>query len=462
MASASPTLEVLKCPICMEYLTDLVTLDCGHNFCRGCITTYCEVWEDLGDLECPLCKARIKKGNFRPNWQLANVVEKIKCLSFYLGKEDLCARHQENLHLFCKEDKELICEGSPEHQSNTVLLVEEAAREFKDQLCSRLEVRRKERERILASQAGTEEESQDLLGQIEEKKTSTVAAFNQMHQFLEDQKTSLLSQLEELEKEIATRREEHVARLKEELSSLEDLIQQMEEKCQQPASELLQDIRRTLQRYEKKEASGNPVAFPPELTCRIREFYDVKQLLVGVMEQFPASEAKVTLDPDTAHPKLILSEDGKSVRWGHQHQDLPDNPERFDCWAFVLDCEGFTAGKHFWEVTVGGEGKWAVGVARQSVRRKGWFLLNPQEGVWAVGKWGGQYTVFSAPANTPLSLSQELKRIRVTLNCAGGQVAFSEADTGVHLYTYSGASFCGETLLPILQVSAEAHLSLSP
>ncbi|XP_066473106.1 tripartite motif-containing protein 10-like [Tiliqua scincoides] len=296
-ASASPTLEVeeeLKCPICMEYLTDLVTLDYCHNFCRGCITTYCEVWEDQGDLECPLCKARIKKGNFQPNWQLANVVEKIKCLSFYLGKEDLCVRHQENLHLFCKEDKELICEGSPEHQSNTVLLVEEAAREFKDQLCSRLEVLRKERERILASQAGTEEASRDLLGQIEEKKTSTVAAFNQMHQFLEDQKTSLLSQLEELEKEIATRREEHMARLKEELSSLEGLIQQMEEKCQQPASELLQDVRRPLQRYEKKEASGNPVAFPPELTCRIREFCDVKQLLVGVMEQFPGNPQETT------------------------------------------------------------------------------------------------------------------------------------------------------------------------
>lgn len=67
-----------------------------------------------------------------------------------------------------------------------------------------------------------------------------MAVFNQLHQFLEEQKTLRLRQLEELEKEIATRREEHMSRLKEELSSLEDLIQQMEEKCQQPASELLQ------------------------------------------------------------------------------------------------------------------------------------------------------------------------------------------------------------------------------
>ncbi|XP_066469223.1 tripartite motif-containing protein 10-like [Tiliqua scincoides] len=479
MASASPTLEVeeeLKCPICMEYLTDPVTLDCGHNFCRDCITTYCETWEDLGDLECPLCTARIKKGNFRPNWQLANVVEKIKCLSFYLGKEHLCLRHKEKLSLFCKEDQELVClfcERSPEHQSHKVLFLEEAAKECKDQLCSCLEVLRKERERILASKAGTEKESRDLLGQIEEKKTTTEAVFNQLHQFLEKQKTSLLSQLEELEKEIATRREEHMARLEEELSSLEGLIQQMEEKCQQPASELLQsgipvvrsvrsDIFLLHITYEKKEAFGNPVAFPPELTCRIGEFFDVKPLLEGVMEQFPASEAKVTLDPDTAHPQLILSEDHKSVIFGDELQTLPDNPERFDGWPFVLGRQGFTAGRHFWEVTVGGEGNWAVGVARKSVRRKVWYDLSSEEGIWALEKSGGQYSIFNAPHYPPLSLSQELQRIRVTLDCAGGQVAFSDADTGVHLYTHSGASICGETLLPFFQVLGLAHLSLPP
>ncbi|KAJ6651665.1 hypothetical protein lerEdw1_020741 [Lerista edwardsae] len=39
---------------------------------------------------------------------------------------------------------------------------------------------------------------------------------------------------------------------------------------------------------EKKEAFENPVAFPPELTCRIGEFYDAKSLLETVMNQFPA------------------------------------------------------------------------------------------------------------------------------------------------------------------------------
>ncbi|XP_066469230.1 tripartite motif-containing protein 10-like [Tiliqua scincoides] len=495
MAAASPSMDVkeeLKCSICLDFLTQPVSVDCGHNFCRGCISQYCETWEDLGedpgDLVCPLCKARIKKGNFRPNWQLANVAEKIKHLSLNLRKEDLCERHQEKLNLFCKEDQELVCVGcerSPEHQSHTFLLLEEAAKECKGQFCSYLEILRREKMRIQLNKLGTEKESEDLLGQIKEKKTRTVAAFNQLHQFLEEQKMFLLSQMELLEKEIEARRKEHMTRLMEDMSVVEFLIQQMEEKCQQSTSELLQDIR-TTQRYMVME-EFDPVAFSPELACRIRRLYDVKPLLEGVMKQFSAhlqtirgtpvchgtvvengcssdsgsSAANVTLDPDTAHPELILSEDRKSVRAKDKRQYLPDNPERFDFWPFVLGCEGFTGHRHFWDVTVGSEEPWAVGVTRKSVRRKGMFDVSPEEGIWAVMKWRGAYIIHNPPFNT-IPSSQELKRIRVMLNYDEGQVAFSDADTGVHLYTYSGASFCGETLLPFFHVSLQARLTLSP
>lgn len=171
--------------------------------------------------------------------------------------------------------------------------------------------------------------------------------------------------------------------------------------------------------------------------------------------------ADVILDPDTSQAWLILSDDHKSVRVGHKRQDLPDNPERFYYWFCVLGSEGFTEGRHFWEVTVGGEDEWAVGIARKSVRRKDRFAFSPEEGIWTVGKWNGQYRVFNPPDYTPLSLSQELRRIRVTLSCAEEQVSFSDPDTGVHLYTYSRASFHGETLLPFFWVDGEAHLRLS-
>lgn len=167
----------------------------------------------------------------------------------------------------------------------------------------------------------------------------------------------------------------------------------------------------------------------------------------------------MTLDPETAHPKLILSEDRKSVTWEKEQQDWPDNPERFDSWPIVLGCEKFTSGRYFWEIAVGSEEQWAVGVAQKSVRRKGKIEFTPEEGIWAVGKWGGKYRITSHLRYPPLALTQDLKRIRVTLNCPGGQVAFFDADSGAHLHTYSGAS--RDVLLPFFYVTGKAHLKLS-
>ncbi len=60
----------------------------------------------------------------------------------------------------------------------------------------------------------------------------------------------------------------------------------------------------------------------------------------------------VTLDPDTARPKLILSDDGKQVRQGDIWQKLPDNPKRYDPCISVLAKEGFSSGRFYFEVQV--------------------------------------------------------------------------------------------------------------
>uniref|UniRef100_A0A670I153 Uncharacterized protein n=1 Tax=Podarcis muralis TaxID=64176 RepID=A0A670I153_PODMU len=221
------------CPICLDFFKDPVTTTCGHDFCRGCLSRYSGV--------CPICKARMQRGNFRPNWQLANIVEKIKLLPPNKGEKDLCKKHEEKLHLFCKEDEELVCwvcERSPEHKSHTVVLKEEAAHEYKTIICHHLKHLRKEREQILDYEANMGKESNNLL--VKTEKRNTVEKFRQLHQFLEEEEKRLLNEIEEMEKEITRRREKHLAGLSEELSSLDSLIREMEEKSQQPVSELLQ------------------------------------------------------------------------------------------------------------------------------------------------------------------------------------------------------------------------------
>ncbi|XP_015276533.1 PREDICTED: butyrophilin subfamily 1 member A1-like, partial [Gekko japonicus] len=170
----------------------------------------------------------------------------------------------------------------------------------------------------------------------------------------------------------------------------------------------------------------------------------------------------VTLDPDTAHPHLAVSEDQKSVCRGTKYQDLPDNPERFDRHCMVLGCERFSLGRHRWEVTVGSEEGWAIGVARTSVNRKGKFTASPEGGIWALRTWKGAYKAFIPSLASPLPFSGELRRIRVCLDCAGGRVAFFDADTLAPLYTFSGISSSGKTLQPFFWVYEKGCLTVSP
>ncbi|XP_074927792.1 butyrophilin subfamily 2 member A2-like, partial [Chelonoidis abingdonii] len=173
--------------------------------------------------------------------------------------------------------------------------------------------------------------------------------------------------------------------------------------------------------------------------------------------------ANVTLDPDTAHPELFLSEDRKSVRWADTWQDLPDNdnPERFDIKGCVLGCEGFTSGRHYWEVEVGVGLLWAVGVARESVRRKGGISLSPEEGIWAVDQRQGQYQALTAPT-TRLLLSRAPSRIRVCLDCERGQVTFTDAGNEAPIFTFPPGSVPGERIRPWLWLGMESQLKLCP
>lgn len=147
----------------------------------------------------------------------------------------------------------------------------------------------------------------------------------------------------------------------------------------------------------------------------------------------------MTLDPKSAHPSLLLSEDGQSVSHGGVRQELPDYPERFDPYVFVLGSLRITAGRCYWEVEVGDQTEWDIGVCREAVKRKGKGPLSPQAGFWRM--WlrnGDQYKVLLSHPIT-LSVKQKPKRVGIYLDYKGGEVSFYNVTHQTHLYTYSGA-----------------------
>ncbi|XP_053147624.1 zinc finger protein RFP-like isoform X1 [Hemicordylus capensis] len=309
MAAPSPRKrfqEEATCTVCLDYFEDPVILDCGHNFCRACIA---KCWgESPRNASCPQCRESVQPTDLKPNRQLARVIEVAKELNVLLRQEaggwGVCERHQEPLKLFCKDDEApicLVCDRSKEHREHDVVPVEEAAQEYKDQICSSLESMRKEREKTLAYKEDTEKQKQALLEQTGTAKQKAVVEFRQMHQFLEEQEKRLLAQMEELEREIAARSEEHLARLSEELSSLEGTILGMEKKCQQPAAQLLQEVRNALQCSEKK-LFENPVPFHPGLKQRIGGCLENLSFLEGTLKEFKVKlESRLQLQKETKH-----------------------------------------------------------------------------------------------------------------------------------------------------------------
>ncbi|XP_039373195.1 E3 ubiquitin-protein ligase TRIM7-like [Mauremys reevesii] len=451
--------EAVTCSVCLAYFNDsVIHIKCGHHFCRACIAQHCQESRTSPRCPCPECRDPFRAGEFQPNRGLRNVLEIAKKFPAPSGGR-ACEKHEELLKLFCEVDQTpicLVCRESRSHKDHPVLPIKEAAQDYQEQIQRHLESWKKERDEILSYKSSGENTSQELLKQLKTGRQKIVAEFQQLRQFLEEQERLLLAQLEELNKEIEKRRDEYVSKLSEELSSFSSLISEMEQKCQLPASEFLQDIKGTLSRCER-EKFQNPGAFSSELKWRIWKSSQRNAPLETRMKEFTDSlssrcrldKANVTLDPDTAHPELILSADRRSVREGNTRQNLPNNPERFDSWTCVLGCEGFTSGRHYWEVEVGVGGFWSVGVARESVSRKGWMSLTPEQEIWTVWCSKDQCWASTSPLQRiPFPPSSAPRRIRVYLDYERGQVSFFDAGTWDPIVTFPPASFTGERIRP--------------
>ncbi|XP_078497895.1 E3 ubiquitin-protein ligase TRIM39-like [Lissotriton helveticus] len=442
MAAAAQLGDLQKeatCSICLECFTDPVTIDCGHNFCRSCITL---TWErGDGNYPCPQCRATSCGKNLRPNKQLGKIVDMLKQLHLPPVKpqgENLCEKHEEKLKLFCAEDQRMICvvcRESNEHKTHSVTPVEEAAEEYKVKLQDCLRLLKKKEEYILESKVQEEEQCKTFRDKLTTEKQKIDSEFEKLRKLLKENEQRLHRRLKEMEWKITMVENAIITKFSNQITSLNALITEIENQCEEPAWELLKDVRSTLSR-----CNNVPVQCPEA---------EVKSYKV-----------MVTLDPDTAHPQLVLSEGGRRVSDTIRALTLPDTPKRFTSYLpCVLGSEGFTSGRHYWEVQLLEEGmQWVVGVAAESVDRKGDIAWSPEGGVWAVGGSRGQYDALTSPV-TPLSPCEELPKLGVYLDYEGGRLSLYNADSMELLYSFPQAPFT-ERLFPFFFLGGGTELWL--
>ncbi|XP_032420435.1 pyrin-like [Xiphophorus hellerii] len=159
------------------------------------------------------------------------------------------------------------------------------------------------------------------------------------------------------------------------------------------------------------------------------------------MKRIQQFAVDVTLDPDTAHPNLILSDDRKQVYCGDKAKKLPDNPERFTKCFNVLGQQSFSSGRFYFEVQVKGKTKWTLAVVRESVDRKGKINLSPQNGFWTVGLRNGNSYKAAAGPPVRLQLHPGPQKVGVFVDYEEGLVSFYDVDAAAMIYSFTGCCF---------------------
>ncbi|XP_042747364.1 butyrophilin subfamily 1 member A1-like, partial [Lagopus leucura] len=166
----------------------------------------------------------------------------------------------------------------------------------------------------------------------------------------------------------------------------------------------------------------------------------------------------VTLDADTAHPRLQVSEDGKSVTDTGVIGKVPSKEERFDSHTFLLAKEGYTSGRHYWEVDVGKKRNWNLGVAQETVTRKETVALSPENGFWVIGLADGQeYWAHSDPW-TRLTVSGRPQKIGIFLDISSKKLSFFNVHQKKMMYAFSFVNYDSQNvkLFPFFSTGSSA------
>ncbi|XP_060706315.1 zinc-binding protein A33-like [Hemiscyllium ocellatum] len=425
----------LSCAVCHDLYKDPVLLDCDHSFCRSCVTQY---WERADTACCPVCRKETSSRTLRPNRTLSNIVETFVKSGGGGEIQQECSRHKEKITLFCKSDNQLIClvcQSSKSHQNHEVLPVEEAVEELKEELETSLKPIQEKKKECETVKSDYEKTLSHIQVQGVKTEKQITAEFEKLHQFLREEERIVLKDLK-LEKEKHTQEmKERIAKITEEISSLSVTVQDIEQELREQDSitfltkftDTKKRVKQTLPEPQKVYPLINVGKYIGSLQYRVW-----KKMLTVI------NTAPVTLDPNTANLYLLLSEDLSTMKNTGKWEQLPNNPERFDRCPCVLGLEGFTSGRHSWEVEVGNKPQWNIGVAKESINRKGQIYLSPSKGYWAVVlRDGNEYLACDEPWKH-LKLSMNPRKIRVCLDYEGGEVSFYNSENKSHIYTFNG------------------------
>ncbi|TRY98154.1 hypothetical protein DNTS_033087 [Danionella cerebrum] len=437
----------LVCSICLDYFDDPVILKCGHNFCRMCILMH---WEENGGddvgYQCPECRMVFAKMGFTKNYLVKNLVDKLSDFDYLktcrpsappktVKMEGKCERHHEELKLYCHTDRKpicVVCRESRSHRHHEVAPVPEVVEDMKSELKLRLIKLNWQKSMCTRVKSSDEQAKTDIQLRehaLKEKIEDDVGA---LVQFLLDEKDDLLERLETEAVAAIGLIDANIKKVESEAAKVDKAINEIQSHLSDSAN--FEGISNLFSSPCHVNLNVSPTSSPPDFS----EFTGPFQLIMWkkMMHVLHTMPQNLTLDLDTAHPSLNISDFDTKVEEGRVRSQEPDTLQRFTRFFGVLATAQYSSGKHYWEVDVRDKGVWYLGVTTEYSNRKGFVNLSPSAGYWSLCLQDRLYAN-EEDSRVPVADFWNSPRVGVFLDFDRGHVTFFDAVTMKRIYNFN-------------------------
>ncbi|KAM6894268.1 zinc finger protein RFP-like [Lycodopsis pacificus] len=428
----------VKCDICKEMKFKAL------KSCLVCLTSYCE--------------AHLEPHQRVPSLMTHTLVDPLENL-----EERMCGKHKRVLELFCRDEQVCICLlcSEMDHKYHEYVCLEEEWDQQKENVESnkaKMKLMIEDRKDKIKEFTDASEMSRILIFLLEKTNRDVADSeqlFNTLMKHVQVAQTKLNANIDDQIIKSQEKDKAMMEELREEIAQLRRMHSELEELSQSDDHlPLLQTLQALSTILDTKDWSK--IRFYSDLcvqtlrramTHLVDTFQsELKTLTDTELTRMKQYKESVTFDPATAGRCLVVSEVGERLKYNKTAEPLSfDDSERFHC-PMVLGEEGFTSGRHYWEVKVGLRNNWDVGVAKETVNRKEIIKVDRANGFFAIGKRGFDYRV-QCTRYTALHLCPSPRNIGVYVDYDEGRVSFYDVDRKFHIHSFTGESFT-EKLFP--------------
>lgn len=408
-----------------------------------------------------MCKKRSSRSNPPCNLALKNL-----CKAFLLqnlkaspGSELLCHLHREKLKLFCLEHQQpvcLICRDSKRHSNHVFQPADEAAQNHREEFQKLLRPLQAKLTLFQQAEQNCNQMAKHTKLQAQYTQTQIQEQFGVLYQFLREEEEARIAVLKEEEEQKTKMMKKHTEALSREIQTLSDAVGAAEEELRRDDVSFLQLYNAAVRRLQQCSLQCSLLEvphLPPGALIDVAKHLGNLRFNVWNEMKKAVSYSPVILDPNTASPELLLSHDLTTVQHG-ERQSLPENPERINYYRSVRGWEGISSGHYCWDVDVGDNRAWLVGMTE---------LVRPNKEknfrFWHVEFYNSRYSIRTAESpRAVLRVKKQLQRIRVLLNWSRGKLSWVDPDTNTYIHTVTHTFT--EKLFPCISTLNEPPLKV--